>query len=109
MFSQSYYLIRSRIDGSYLAAYPNQAEDEQSRLASPSSGRSPSDGYVLVFSEHSDVLMYLNKFAADVRDRFTTESLPGSQLASVLKRWGYKGVGMVKDPLLPSIDFLSKA
>ncbi len=101
MFSQSYYLIRSRIDGSYLAAYPNQAEDEKSR--------SPSDGYVLVFSEHADVLMYLNKFAADVRDRFTTETLPSSQLASVLKRWGYKGVGMVKDPLLPSIDFLSKA
>ncbi|NDJ15946.1 hypothetical protein [Myxacorys almedinensis] len=101
MFSQSYYLIRSRIDGSYLAAYPNQADDDQARA--------PADGYVLVFSEHADGLMYLNKFAAEVRDRFTIESLPGGQIASVLNRWGYKGLGMVNDPLLPSVDFLSKA
>jgi hypothetical protein len=101
MFSQTYYLVRSRIDGSYLAAYPDRAENDKPRA--------PADGYVLVFQEHSEVLMYLNKFAADVRDRFSVESLPGAQIASVLDRWSYKGIGMVKDPLLPTVEFLAKA
>jgi hypothetical protein len=47
MFSQVYYLIRSRIDGSYLVAYPTLKDDE---------ARSPEQGYVLLFQEHSDAL-----------------------------------------------------
>ncbi len=100
MFSQSYYLIRSRIDGSYLAAYPKLGEDE---------ARSPATGYVLLFSEHYDALGYLNKYAVGMSDRFTAESIPGTQLKSILDRWGYRGFGIVKDPLIPSIDFVSKA
>ena len=100
MFSQVYYLIRSRIDGSYLAAYPNRSEDEN---------RSPETGYVLLFQEHFDALSYLNKYASGLSDRFSVESLPGSQIASVLDRWGYKGFGVVNDPLIPRIEFLSKS
>lgn len=100
MYSQVYYLIRSRIDGSYLAAYPDRADDEN---------RSPENGFVLLFQEHFDALSYLNKYAGELRDRFSVESLPGSQIAGVLDRWGYKGFGVVNDPLIPRIEFLSKA
>jgi hypothetical protein len=100
MFSQTCYVLRSRIDGSYVAAYPNRT-DEQSE-------RKPSDGYVLMFQEHFDALSYINKFASGMSDRFQVESLPGSQVAQILNRWGYKGVGVVKDPLLPTVDFLGK-
>jgi hypothetical protein len=41
-----------------------------------------------------------------VADRFAVEPLPDSQLNSLLKRWGFTGIGMVQDPLLPQIDFL---
>jgi hypothetical protein len=100
MFSQVYYLIRSRIDGSYLAAYPDRGDDEN---------RSPETGYVLLFQENFDALTYLNKYASGVSDRFSIESLPGSQIASILNRWGYKGFGVVNDPLIPRIEFLTKS
>ena len=100
MFSQSYYLIRSRMDGSYLAAYPKLNDDQ---------ARSPENGYVLLFQEHYDALSYLNKYADGMSNRLTAESIPGTQLKSILDRWGYKGFGIVKDPLIPSIDFVSKA
>lgn len=99
MFSQAYYLIRSRTDGSYLAAYPKLNDDQ---------ARSPENGFVLLFQEQFDALGYLNKFAGEMSDRFTTESVAGSQLKPILDRWGYRGFGMVKDPLIPSIEFLSK-
>jgi hypothetical protein len=100
MLSQAFYLIRSRIDGSYLAAYPNQDDRTQER--------SPQTGYVLLFTEHYDALSYLNKHGAGVSDRFSIESLPGTQLDGVLKRWGFKGFGVVEEPLLPRIQFMSK-
>jgi hypothetical protein len=99
MFSESYYLIRSKSDGSYLAAHPNLGESE---------ARSPQNGYMLVFSEHYDALSYLNKHASGVSDRFSVESLPGTQVDKVLKRWGFKGIGVVQDPLLPRVEFMSK-
>lgn len=99
MFSQSYYLIRSRLDGSYLAAYPKLNDDQ---------ARSPENGFVLLFSEQYDALGYLNKYAGEMSDRFTTESVSGSQLKPLIDRWGYKGFGIVKDPLIPTIEFLSK-
>lgn len=99
MLSEVYYLIRSRSDGSYLAAYPNQ-DDREARL--------PQNGYVLMFREHFDALSYLNKHAAGLSDRFTVESLPGTQIESVLKRWNFKGLGMVEEPLLPRVEFMSR-
>jgi hypothetical protein len=94
MFSQVYYLVRSRADGSYLVAHPNTAAAGES-------------GYLLMFREHFDALSYLNTHGSDLANRFGVESVPGSQLAGLLKRWGFAGVGLVQDPLLPKIEFLS--
>lgn len=99
MFSETYYLIRSKMDGSYLAAYPNSDRPEE---------RLPQNGYILAFQEHYDALSYLNKYAADVSDRFSVEPQSGAQIKSVLDRWNFKGIGMVQDPLIPRIQFLSK-
>ncbi|MFH7027787.1 MAG: hypothetical protein ACHBN1_20915 [Heteroscytonema crispum UTEX LB 1556] len=90
MLSQVYYLVRSKADGSYLAARPN----------------SEGLGYLLLFREHFDALSYLNTHAAELANRFSVESLPGTQLGSLLKRWGFNGVGIVNDPLIPNIEFL---
>lgn len=93
MNSQVYYLIRSKTDGKYLAARPN--EDETS--------------YLLLFREDFDALSYLNTHASDLANRLGVESLASSQLGVILKRWGFKGVGIVSDPLLPKIEFLNKS
>ncbi|HIK28702.1 MAG: hypothetical protein N3E45_13145 [Oscillatoriaceae bacterium SKW80] len=92
MFSEVYYLVRSKIDGSYLVAHPK-------------ANNGP--GYLLMFREYFDALSYLKAHAADLADKFGVESLPGSQLKGLLNRWGFVGVGMVQDPLLPRIEFLS--
>lgn len=94
MLSQVYYLARSRADGRYLVAHLN----------TDAAGES---GYLLMFREHFDALSYLNTHGSDVADRFAVESVPGTQLADLLKRWGFTGVGIVQDPLLPKIEFLS--
>ncbi|PMB19601.1 hypothetical protein [Fischerella thermalis] len=92
MFSEIYYLVRSKTDGRYLTAHPN------------------ADGvsYLLMFREHSDALSYLNTHAGELANRFAVESIPGSQLKALLKRWGFGGVAMVTDPLLPKIEFLQQ-
>lgn len=97
MFSQIHYLIRSKVDGSYLAARPKLSNPDVKSQA----------GYLLMFLENFDALSYLNKYASDVGDRFAVESITGSQLKSLLDRWGFNGVGIVQDPLLPKIEFLS--
>lgn len=95
MFSQVYYLVRSRADGRYLVAHPNtDAEPSKS-------------SYLLMFREHFDALSYLNTHGSDLADRFGVESVPGSQVGGLLKRWGFTGVGIVQDPLLPKIEFLT--
>lgn len=91
MFSEVYYLVRSKTDGRYLAALANR-EDL---------------GYLLLFRENFDALSYLNTHAAFVANRFSVESVPGSQIGGLLKRWGFSGVGIVSDPLIPKIEFLS--
>lgn len=92
MFSQTYYLLCSKQDGQYLVAHPHPDL--------PAS-------YLLLFSEHFEALSYLNQHGEDVKDQFTVESIAGSQLKTIIKRWGFSGLGMVKDPLIPRIDFLS--
>lgn len=91
MLSQVFYLLRSRSDGKYLCANPN-----------PDAAVS----YLLMFREDYDALSYLNAHAADVADRFGVESISGSQVKKLLERWGFNGVGVVQDPLLPNIEFL---
>jgi hypothetical protein len=97
MISQTYYLVRSRADGQYLVARPNRKEGD----------RAPADpGFLLLFQEHADALSYLNTHAKELADRFAVETTSGTQLEGVLKRWGFTGVGMVQDPLVPKVEFL---
>ena len=91
MLSETYYLIRSKADGRYLAARPN--EDDAST-------------FVLLFREHFDALSYLNTHAGDLADRLSVETISGTQIKTVLQRWSFNGVGIVNDPLLPTIEFL---
>jgi hypothetical protein len=99
MFSQTYYLVRSRADGKYLVAHLKGRSDSK---------EAPEQGYLLVFKEHFEALSYLNTHAQDLADRFGVESIPGSQLESLLKRWDFNGVGVVQDPLLPKVEFLAR-
>jgi hypothetical protein len=101
MFSQAYYLIRSRADGSYLVAHPQKEEKANEQPHSEPS-------FLLLFREHFDALSYLNTHASGVADRFTVESIPGTQIDNLLKRWSFTGVGVVQDPLIPRVEFLSK-
>jgi len=96
MLSQVYYLVRSRADGRYLVAHPRTDAE---------SGETPS--YLLMFREHFEALSYLNTHGLAVAERFAVESVPATQIVSLLKRWGFTGVGIVQDPLLPKIEFLS--
>lgn len=93
MFTKSYYLLRSTHDGQYLAAKPrNQA----------------SKGFLMLFNADYEALSYVNQHAAEVADRFAVESISGQQLKQMIDRWGYEGVGIVNDPLVPDVEFLRK-
>jgi hypothetical protein len=93
--SQIYYLIRSRADGRYLVAHPRVANATEK------------NDYLLMFREDFDALSYLNTHGADVADQFAVESVAGSQIGSLLQRWGFIGVGIVQDPLLPKVEFFT--
>ncbi len=95
MFSQIYYLILSRADGRYLVAKPRGSSQDSE------------DSYLLMFRESFDALSYLNAHGLDVADRFAVESVSGNQLKGILQRWGFTGVGIVQDPLVPQIEFLT--
>jgi hypothetical protein len=95
MFSQIYYLIRSKIDGQYLVARPTIVGSDEQKA------------YLLIFQEHFEALSYLNHHGAEIANQFGVESLAGNQLKNLLQRWGFHGIGLVKDPLLPRIEFLS--
>ncbi|MEL6137572.1 MAG: hypothetical protein AAFR42_09220 [Cyanobacteria bacterium J06628_6] len=94
MSTQSYYLLRSKRDGQYLAARPRQGNDAK--------------GFLMLFSADYDALSYVNHHAAAIADQFSVESVMGSQLKQVMARWGYDGIGLVKDPLTPSVEFLTQ-
>lgn len=91
MATQIYYLLRSRQDGSYLAARPDTPSDQP--------------GYLLVFNVDYEALTYLNAHAPDVADKFAVESLPPSRLQPILQRWGYQGIGVVQEPRQPRVEF----
>ncbi|NEO32062.1 MAG: hypothetical protein F6K36_16835 [Symploca sp. SIO3C6] len=96
MVSQLYYLIRSQSDGRYLVAQVDHGDDSAAR------------SYLLMFKEHFDALSYLNTHGSDVSDRFAVESASGTQIKGLLQRWSFTGIGIVQDPLIPQIEFLSK-
>ncbi|PSB04503.1 hypothetical protein [Merismopedia glauca] len=91
-----YYLLRSQSDGKYVVAYP-ETEIE---------GKNP-QGYLLVFPEHFEALSYVNAHAPHLANRCGVESITPNQLKPLLQRWGYVGIGMVKDALLARIEFLT--
>jgi len=114
MLSQVFYLIRSKADGQYLVARtkaePQRGDDRTGDTkpvdARAVDARTVDAQYLLVFKEHYDALSYINTHGAGVADRFAVESIAGTQLGNLLKRWGFMGMGMVQDPLLPRIEFL---
>jgi hypothetical protein len=96
MQSSVNYIIRSLQDGKYLVARIQVSEDL------------PESSYLLLFKENYDALSYINTHGRDLRDRLTVESISGNQLKGLMQRWGYTGIALVKDPLLPEIDFLTQ-
>ncbi|MGG6296207.1 hypothetical protein ACQ4M4_17600 [Leptolyngbya sp. AN02str] len=100
MLSQIYYLLRTRQDGQYLVARPRVGDRP------PSPQEAPPPGFVLLFHDHAEALSYLNTHGADVADRFAVESVTSNQVGQLLKRWGFDGVGIVQDPLIPRVQFL---
>lgn len=97
MATQIYYLLRSRQDGSYLAARPREGEAENA------------SGFLLVFNADYEALTYMNVHAPDLSDRFSVESLPPSRLSPVLERWGYQGIGVVEEPRQPRVEFYRRS
>jgi hypothetical protein len=94
MLSSLNYVIRSQQDGKYLVARVATNEDV------------PETSYLLLFKTDYEALSYINTHGQDVRDRLTIESLSSIQLKSLLQRWGYQGIGLVEDALIPNISFL---
>lgn len=94
MFTQSYYLLRSTHDGQYLAAKPRNTQDAK--------------GFLMLFNADHEALSYVNQHAAEVANRFAVEAITKPQLKQMMDRWGYEGVGIVNDPLVPEIEFLRK-
>ncbi|MCW6037965.1 hypothetical protein K4A83_17035 [Spirulina subsalsa FACHB-351] len=92
MLSETHYLIRSLQNGQYLVARPHGEIDRT--------------GYLLLFHEHYEALSYLNTHGQDVANQFAVECLGKPQVRGLLDRWGFQGVGLVRDPLIPQIDFL---
>ena len=95
MLSQTYHLIRSKTDGQYLVARPRQPSTEQA-------------GYLLLFRERFEALSYLNTHATEKAGAFIVETTASNQLGSLMQRWGFTGIGVVKDPLVPQIEFFSQ-
>ena len=94
MLLQTNYLIRSRKDGKYLVArLPEQSGMEAS--------------YLLVFEHDYDALSYINTHGKAYSDRLAVETASPMQLKSLMQRWNYSGFGIVKDPLVPEIQFVS--
>lgn len=94
MLLQINYLIRSKQDGKYLVArMPESSGSEAS--------------YLLVFSQDYDALSYINAHGQEFSDRLTVETASPTQLKGLMSRWKYAGFGIVKDPLLPKIQFVS--
>lgn len=94
MLSQTYCLLRSQLDGQYLVARPRTVE-------TASNG-----GFLLLFAADYDALSYVNSHGAQVADQFKVETISGTQLKRLLDRWGFEGIGLVKDPLIPQVEFM---
>ncbi|GAB4544762.1 MAG: hypothetical protein Tsb0014_38790 [Pleurocapsa sp.] len=88
------YLIRSKHDGKYLVARIPQENNQEA-------------SYLLVFKEDYEALSYINTHGKSFSDRLSVESTSSAQIKGLLKRWGYAGIGLVEDPLIPEIKFIN--
>jgi hypothetical protein len=88
------YLLRSKQDGKYLVArIPQENNTEAS--------------YLLVFKEDYEALSYINTHGKSFGDRLSVEPTSSHQIQGLLQRWGYAGIGLVEDPLIPEIKFIN--
>lgn len=94
MYSNVYYLLRSKQDGRHLAARPEGPESDRT--------------FLLIFQADHEALSYLSSHAPEMRDRFAVESVPAYQLKGMLSRWGFTGVGLVNDPAPPTVEFMQR-
>jgi hypothetical protein len=94
MLLQINYVIRSKKDGKYLIARLPEADGLEAT-------------YLLVFQQDYDALSYINSHGKEFSDLLTVETVSPTQLKGMLKRWNYAGFGIVKDPLVPDIQFVS--
>jgi hypothetical protein len=101
MVSQPYYVLRSRIDGQYLAARPQMDNP-------PDPDKPPPAGFLLVFTADHEALSYLNAHAPELSDKFGVETVMASNLKSLLGRWNFQGLGMVNDPRIPEVEFFNR-
>lgn len=102
MVSQLYYVLRSRIDGQYLAARPPTESP-------PDPDKPPAAGFLLVFTADYEALSYLNTHAPELSDKFGIETVMASNLKSLLSRWNFQGLGMVQDPRIPEVEFFNRS
>jgi hypothetical protein len=100
----NFYILRSKLDGKYLTARLRDSEENSNERSS-----ALEKTYLLLFKADFEALTYVNTHAGDLSSRLGVEFLSSSQIKGLLQRWGYGGVGLVEDPLLPQIKFLSVA
>jgi hypothetical protein len=43
-----------------------------------------------------------------LREFNNIQAIAPSQLSKLMQRWGYTGIGMVNDPLIPDVEFLER-
>ncbi|MEL6778901.1 MAG: hypothetical protein AAFO06_16755 [Cyanobacteria bacterium J06597_16] len=98
MLNTPYYLLRSKSSGQYLVARPpvEGGHPEQ-----------PTDPFLLLFIADFDALSYLNAHAGELAPQFSVEYCDRAQIKTIADRWSYKGIGIVNDPLVPRVEFMS--
>lgn len=98
MLNTPYYLLRSKSSGQYLVARPpvEGGHPEQ-----------PTDPFLLLFIADFDALSYLNAHAGELAPQFSVEYCDRDQIKTIADRWSYKGIGIVNDPLVPRVEFMS--
>jgi len=103
MHATTYYVLRSQQDGRYLAArLETPAPAARDDIPQPTVA-----SFLLLFQEHFEALSYLSAHAPDLRDRFGVEGISQANLRSLIDRWGFAGVGLVRDPLIPQVEFMA--
>jgi len=98
MLSTPYYLLRSKANSQYLVARPSAVGDHPEQPGNP---------FLMLFIADFDALSYLNTHAGEHAAQFSVEYCDRTQILNICDRWNYKGVGIVNDPLVPRVEFVS--